>query len=345
VTAENYKADRSQALAEIVRRTKVSKATVLRVLNGQLKGNYPRVAERHKKIRRLADELNYRPSYAGRTIANGRTMTIGLLYPPGDPKLANRYAETIHRLAKGLGQAGYDLALHAASEDDCNRTDLLLDRRFDGYAIHDYLSPAMRRAIGRAGLPCVLINAGACEGMSSVEADDVAGARTLTGHLLRLGHRRILYVSILPPREHGARHVSVGDRETGYRDAMGQAGLGPLIWFGAQGLAERIRDASSRPTAVIVYGTDDAVRLLPSLNAAGLRVPADVSLAGFCDTEIATLSDPPLTVMNVPFGEFGRHGAEIIVEMVRRGPGVEPRRVVLPLELVERQSVCSPGGE
>lgn len=327
------------ALAEITRRAKVSKATVLRVLNGQLKSNYPSVAERHEQIRQLADELNYRPSYVGRTVSRRRTYTIGLLYPPQTPKIAHRYGETIHSLAVELAREGYDLALHAAKEDDQDRTDLFLDRRFDGYVIHDFVSPTIRKAAERAGLPCVTINAGRHPGMAAVDTDDVAGITELTRHLLDLGHRRIMLVSI--DADIASRHVSAQQREQGFAAAMKKAGLTPIIHPSNTGVVERLRQPDA-PTAVIVHRAIQAAQLLLQIKQGGFRVPDDLSLATFDDTELTRLSDPPMTVMRVPFEEFGREAARMIVSAIEAGDAFKPARRVLLQELIVRESTAAP---
>lgn len=334
-------ASSTQVLTRIAREAEVSKATVLRVLNGELKSNYPRVAKRHDQIRRLADQLNYRPSYVGRTVSRRRTFTIGLLYPKNNPMVADRYGATIHGLAVTLSQKGYDLALHAVSEEDQERTDLLLDRRFDGYVVHDQLTPEIRQAVERASLPCVTINAGRHEGMSSIDVDDVAGITDLTEHLLALGHRRIGLVS----SRRGQRrqpHVSVWQREQGFRAVMKKAGLEAVVRQGNDGVAQELRTSASAPTAVIVHRAIQAAELLLEIKQAGLRVPDDVSLATFDDTAVSQLSDPPMTVMAVPFGTFGAKAAEVVMQAIEAGDAFNPQRVTLRQDLIVRKSTTPP---
>ncbi len=333
----------SQALAEIMRRAGVSKATVLRVLNGDHKGAYPRVAKRHALIRQLADELNYRPSYAGRTISRNRTHTIGLLYPRHDPMLAHQYAQTVHALARTLGAEGYDLALHAVGEEETDRSDLLLGRRFDAYAVHDRVPAGVLEAVRRANLPAVTINAGEHEGMSSVSADDIAGTRMLTEKLLDIGHTRIVYINKALDPTATMRHVSIAQRQQGYTEAMEAAGLSPMVWHATdQEPSERYLMSHDRPTAMVVYATDDAADIVYRITDEGVSVPNDLSVVATNDTSSGTTSRPQLTIMRVPFQEFGEQAGRLLLEALASDDPLEPQHIMLPEQYVERRSMAPP---
>ena len=321
-----------------MRRTKASKSTILRVLNGDAKGNYARVAKRHEEIRRIADELNYRPSYAGRTIARKRTQTIGLLYPKEEPKLSRLYAQTVHHLATTLSDHGYDLALHAIDTSKVKRTDLLLDRRYDGYVVHDRVPGSMIEATRRASLPCVAINTEPCEGMFSVRADDHGGMTQLLAHLMELGHRRMAWVRPMPLEPGHVPHASMAVREHAYEQVMLQADLEPIIFNGP---CEALNQLSAiRPTVLIAHKSSIASELITRLDEAfGLLVPGDVSVAAFDDNELAAQFRPPMTVMRVPFDLFGQRAARMIIQAIE---GANPEDVVLPLTLIRRQSVATP---
>lgn len=333
--------DTPAPLQEIIRRTKASKSTILRVLNGELKGNYARVAKRHDQIRRIADELNYRPSYAGRTVARQKTQTVGLLYPIDDPRLSNNYAASVHHLATALARHGYDLALHAIDRNEPLSSDLLLDRRFDGYVVHDYVPDAIAEAVARAKLPCVAINAGRRDDMVCIDIDNEANAAAMIEYLRSRGHQRIAWIR--PDRDVNPAfpHPSVAHRELGYQRALEKAGLPAYVFDStAQAVvAVTSEPVETRPTALIAYKATRAAELLYALWNAGLTVPADVSVASFDDPDFASVTSPPLTVMRVPFDEFGIHAADLVVNAIEGQPN---EHLTLPLSLIERESVAEP---
>ncbi|MEM6333224.1 MAG: LacI family DNA-binding transcriptional regulator [Planctomycetota bacterium] len=333
--------DTPAPLQEIIRRTKASKSTILRVLNGELKGNYARVAKRHEQIRRIADELNYRPSYAGKTVARQKTQTVGLLYPIDDPRLSNNYAASVHHLATALARHGYDLALHAIDRNQPMSSDLLLDRRFDGYVVHDYVPDTIAEAIDRAKLPCVAINAGRRDDMVCIDIDNEANAAAMVDYLRSHGHQRIAWVRPDRGVDPAMPHPSVAKREVGYRNAVDKAGVPACVF---DSTAEAVACVASqpvadRPTALMAYKATRAAELLYALAKAGLTVPNDVSVVSFDDPDFAAISLPPLTVMRVPFDEFGIHAADLVVNAIEDMPG---EHLTLPLTLIERESVAQP---
>jgi LacI family repressor for deo operon, udp, cdd, tsx, nupC, and nupG len=83
-----------------------------------------------------------------------------------------------------------------------------------------------------------------------------------------------------------------------------------------------------------------AIGLIRTLAAGGLRVPRDISVAGFDDIVFAAMADPPLTTIRQPRRELGRKGASVILDLLK-GQGV-PKRIQLETELVIRESTAAP---
>jgi DNA-binding LacI/PurR family transcriptional regulator len=95
--------------------------------------------------------------------------------------------------------------------------------------------------------------------------------------------------------------------------------------------------ASSRPTALFCMNDATAVGAMGALRQAGLRIPADVSVVGFDDSEIAEFSCPPLTSVRQPRLQMGRKGAELLMDAMQ---GRSPASKVLDVELILRESTC-----
>jgi LacI family repressor for deo operon, udp, cdd, tsx, nupC, and nupG len=159
----------------------------------------------------------------------------------------------------------------------------------------------------------------------------------MTTHLLQLGRRRIGHIT-------GTRKTVAGeDRLSGYRHALAKAGqFGDGLVFegdfndpsgvvGAAALLERGVDA-------IFCANDRTARgALEVLNARGVRVPEDVALAGFDDLEFAAHLDPPLTTIRQGVDQQGVEAARTLLQLLQ-DPAGGPRRVLMPAELVIRQS-------
>jgi LacI family transcriptional regulator len=163
-------------------------------------------------------------------------------------------------------------------------------------------------------------------------------------HLLSLGHRRIAHVTGLP--SHGASRW----REAGYREAMAAAGLtvdpalvvqGGFTFTTGFEAGRQLLRLDPRPTAVFAANDDMAAGLIWSAGEVGLRVPQDLSVAGFDDVPLARQLWPPLTTVRQPSREMGKIAAAQLLESLRgRGTG---ELVQVPFSLELRQSTMPPG--
>ncbi len=348
----------SVTVREIARRVGVSPSTVSRVLNGQVKEAWASTASRSKRIRALAEELNYRPSFHSRAFHTKRTQTIGLLFNVEHPMLDGVYGRTIQGEIEVFRKAGYDLALHAVTPEESCDSSFLLDRRFDAYLVHNHLDETVWQSIQRAELPSALVNGKSDLPISQLRPDDESASCLLTKHLLEQGHRRIAFAAPGAVGDGSWRHYSSGERLAGYRRAMEAGGLEAV--YKAYDVAEPamlvdwLKGLSPRPTGLIVSDDRSAAMVLKLLRDDGVRVPDDLSAASFNDTpmsfgsRLGEVTVPPLTVMRIPFTELGRQAAQLLIDHLNRPDGDAPvagghgaTRLLLPAELVVRESVRS----
>ncbi len=332
-----------RTLDEIARRAHVSTSTVSRVLNGETKGAYPKVASRNDRILAIANQLNYRPSFRGRIFQGGKTLQVALLYSHHHPMIDGVYGDMIASAVETLRSHDYHLTLWGLAGNE--ETDMFLDRRFDGFMVHHALADDVRTAIQRADRPIGLINAEA-PGYDHVRPDDEAGARTLTQHLLELGHRRILYVHL--PID----HPSAERRQAGFRAIMREVGLEAhelAIDYYDPGLTwDRVIEATGleAPTAVLFYTDVLAADSLALWRQAGIDVPRQVSIAAFNNSPASQYAYPAITVMDIPFREMGRVAAERLFERITAGgvdaDTIEPHVTILPETLIIRSSTARP---
>lgn len=207
----------------------------------------------------------------------------------------------------------------------------------------------------RYGVPFAFLgtceeNGREAEGVSFVDGDNVGGARAAVEHLIALGHRRIACVT------GAAGLVSTRHRLEGYRQAMAAAGLpvderwivdGESTKAGGRRAMENLlamglgRDAEA-PTAVFAANDVMAIGALLAAREAGLRVPDDVSIAGFDGIPMAEVVDPPLTTVQQPIYELGRKLADVILTLLEaeRRKEAPVLQEIVPCRLVVRGSTA-----
>jgi len=178
--------------------------------------------------------------------------------------------------------------------------------------------------------------------LGAVYFDDIAGAYEMTRYLQSLGHRRIGFVGNLQLPWFSRRYE-------GYEKAMKEAGLSVRVGesHSRDGddmgylTTKQILQQPDPPTAI--FAGDDAVAVgaYKAARDSGLRVPDDISVAGFNDTSEAPTLHPPLTSVRVFAEELGNQLAELLLKRIAR-PDVPQQVVTLPTQLVKRESCSSP---
>ena len=341
VASPGHRARARCTLEDVAARAGVSRATASRVVNGDTKVAGPT----RRAVAAAIDELGYAPNRAARSLAAHRSDSVALVVcePTGRLFADPWFGRTIRGIAGVLGATRYQLVLLMVESDaEGDRVERhLLRGDTDGVLVvslrHDDPLPAHLLA---ASIPCVL--AGRPHpglGAGYVDADNVGGARRATGHLLDRGRRVVGTVA-------GPADMAPGaDRLAGWRLALADHGATPAASLVAHGdfsrasgqrAAEALLDRHADLDGVFVASDLMALGVLDALRQAGRRVPADVAVVGFDDSELARSSDPPLTTVRQPSEEMGARMAEMLLDQLDRGLG--PDRLVLRTELVVRAS-------
>jgi LacI family purine nucleotide synthesis repressor len=196
---------------------------------------------------------------------------------------------------------------------------------------------------GALSLPLVVVDRPGVAG-HTVEADLEAAGLQATRHLVEHGHRAIGLITV---GEHLSNTVPL---ETGYRRALGEAGLPLLdrlvarvrgfdVAAGREG-ATRLLAGDRRPTAIVAIADLLAIGALHAARGLGLRVPDDIALVGVDDIPLADVLDPPLTTVALPASDMGKEAMRTL-DLVLAGGVVQPRKVMLETNLVIRES-CGP---
>jgi DNA-binding LacI/PurR family transcriptional regulator len=329
-------------IRDVAREAGVGIGTVSRVLNDSSLVS----EETRQKVRTAIEALDYSPSSVARRLSRGRSMAIAVVAPFFTRR---SYVERLQGIEHVLSAGGYDLILYnvetVARRDDCLRA-LPRGERLDGLLILS-LAPNDMEAerFLQMGIPIVLIDAYHAL-LPTVKIDDVAGARAAVRHLIDLGHHRIGYIGeCLDNNPFNFRPI--GDRYQGYREALADAGIpirpeyhrqGNYGWREARRMALELLSLDEPPTAVFAYSDTMAFGVLEATQQCNVIVPADLSLVGFDDVEVAQYFQ--LTTMRQPLYESGARGAELLLERIDGDDDRPVTHVVLPTELVARKTTA-----
>lgn len=332
----------------VASRAGVSISTVSRVLNQQHTGE----PEIRKRVLKAAEELEYTPSAAARTLAGGggRSASTSMSYVMHSfIPLRTYYGDILRGAEEEAQQRGYDLYFSTAYHQLAALGAGSVPKGISGESIRGVIFageiPAdFYQEIKRAGIPLVHINAyPPGEAADCVMCDNFAASYRAIRWLVELGHRRIACIAL------SGRPPSTEERVMGYRQALFDAGIpfNPNLLqcapFDARYWQEAMAcllQVSPRPTAVFGVTDEVAVGAIQCAKVHGLRVPEDLSVVGVNDLDIAQMCDPPLTTVRIFREEIGRVAVGRLMEIIQK-PGGRPRRIDVLCELVMRQSCAA----
>ena len=325
---------RQASLTDVAELAGVSHMTVSRVING----TGPVRPETRARVEAAIRELDYRPNSAARTLATGKSETVGVvaldstLYGP---------ASMLYGIEHAAREAGYAITISSVGRPQPQSiSDAVENLRRQ--AVEGILVIAPHVSAGRAldftprDVPLVAVGAAESAPVPVVTVDQYDGARRATEHLLALGHKTVWHVA------GPADWLEARAREQGWRETLESHGIEPPPvlrgdWSPRSGYdAGRNLAAERGMTAVFVANDQMALGMLRAFTEAGITVPRDVHVVGFDDVPEAAYFSPPLTTVRQDFIEVGRQAFELLLLRLRdedRGA----RHLITP-ELVVRES-------
>ncbi|WP_427051262.1 LacI family DNA-binding transcriptional regulator [Paenibacillus sp. TC-CSREp1] len=338
-----------KTIKDVAREANVSIATVSRVINGK-----DRVKKETKeKIQQAIEKLNYVPDQAARTMINKKTKTIGFVVPV----LSNEYwAKLAELIQRKLLRKGYTLIVTTSydereSENPCLST--LLERKVDGLLIGTmandvqaentkYLQMFIDQGIPTVSFSSLSLN------VTTILGDALASSLKAVEHLIQLGHKRIAFIGSL----------STGiDRELGYRNALmlNQITVDESLIissrndhvyhftkYGYQCVQKLISDNTDF-TGLFCSNDLIAIGAIKALEDFGISVPAEKSVVGFDDIDMAGLYRPALTTVKQPIEDMAATAVATLLEQIEHPNGsYVHKKISFPMELVVRQSCSSP---
>jgi len=314
----------------------VSIKTVSRVLNNE---RYVR-SDTRERVQQAVRALDFHPSLAARALSGRRGFQIGLVCDNPNPYYVHELQKGIRARAEAddvrLVVQPYDRAEDRLFDDIAA---LIAEVRFDGLIL---TPPVTDRSdvldlLLNQGHKVVRVQPGSFENRTPATAiNNRDAAQTMVARLVDFGHRRIGYVG--GPAEYAVS----ADRERGYRLALERAGIPiepGLICSGdfslESGAAAAVRLIPAGATAIFASSDSMAAGVLGEAHRQGLRLPDDLSVAGFDDSALASSVWPPLTTVRQPLSELGWQAADLLLS-----DKTENVCRMLPFEIIERGSVA-----
>lgn len=328
---------------EIAKIAGVSPATVSKVIN-----NYSDVSDKTRaKVKKILEELNFQPSYEAQCLSTKRTWTLGIVYFENS-KIGLRhpfFASVIEAFKEEAEKQGYSLLL--GSKNDRLKIDSFLQyfkyRSVDGIAIICSIpNDKETREIIESDFPTVVIDM--CDNnTAAVTSDNEQGCRLAMQYLYDLGHEKIAHITGMQDDNNWVSNV----RETSYINEMKRLNLTIREGYIQKGnnfnfdsgysAMTRLLKNLERPTAVFAAGDKVALGAIEAINDEGLKVPDDISVIGFDDSEISQYVTPKLTTVRQACDEIGKEAADILIDQINRKEKVTVNKVI-PVELIIRDS-------
>jgi DNA-binding LacI/PurR family transcriptional regulator len=329
-------------IKDVAKRAGLSPSTVSRALN---RSGYVS-AQAQRQVDQAISELGYQPNWMARSLRGKPSGTIGLIIPD----ILNVFYTALARsVSATLRAPGYALILCVSNEDpeiDHEYLETLWEKRVDGII---YAHPAVGhnspfvRELAKRGMPMVELNRQREKDiLDAVLADNFQGAYQMTEYLIQRGHCRIGLIV-------GELALTTGkDRLAGYRRALEDAGI-PLDSnlirtgtftreYGEKATYELLQLAEP-PTALFAGSNRILAGALFALQKQGRCVPGDISVVAFDDAEWLSVTNPPITVVDIATDEMARLAIDLLLRRIaypqREG---KPVTYVLSTSLIERES-------
>lgn len=327
-----------KGIKEIAELAGVSITTVSHVIN-----NTRFVSEKRRGlVLQAMARLNYRPNRIAQALRRRQSLVIGVILPD----ITNPYFAD---MARGIEDACFDKNYSAiicnsdgSTSVEAHYIAMLAEKQMDGIilvSVGDHGQRPPENIV--SDIPFVMMDR-EMPGLAadSVQVDNRLGGRMAAEHLFRLGHRSVLCIGGAPEVYPSWKRID------GFIEYMRENGFPPPLRWVAAGdfqaesgyaLTRKALAGKTRPTAIFAANDLMAYGAVRAAAEMGLRIPGDISVVGFDDINLSALFNPPLTTIKQPRLEMGETAVRLLLE--RAGErGMEARRVMLPLELVERQT-------
>lgn len=333
------------SIKDIAQRLNISVSTVSYALNG---GPRPVKTEVRDKVLALAKELGYRPNRLARSMVTGRTHTLGVVPPEiGEDVFLSPYLHlALNGLANEAGRHHQDIVIFTRFRETEQNEMLstILDGRVDGVIfIAPYFTSKTVELATALHLPCVAISGSSVEGVPSFCIDNEGGMTKVLQHLYDQGHRRIGHIAGRLDMQDAlirlqAYQAFLHEKKLPYRDEW--VTKGQFLIEGGRKAMHELMNQPVRPTAVSCANDEMAIGAILATYDLGIKVPEEVSIAGFDMTPSSAHIFPPITTVRQPIGELGQAAVKALLNLIEGNGDIKD--TVFETDLIVRESTSHP---
>ena len=330
-------------IKDVAKKAEVSTATVSLVLN-----NNPAISEAtRKRVLKAIQELGYHPRASARTLATRKTGNVGFILTEDHFSRAEPFYTKVFLGSEFEARdRNYYILLTTVPNDFNVRLHaprFLLEKNVDAIILAGKVPHSLLEYVMRFNIPVVLVDYWVpAYQLSAVLIDNITGAMEAVQHLISRGHRKIAFLG------GDIRHPSIFDRLQGYRMALREAGIELNDELVIDHIEDTgFEDGEAAMTALLernvdftaIFACNDAMAIgaMRILRAKGVRIPDDVAIVGFDDTEAASLVTPRLTTIYVDKVELGSAALRRLAEVLDT-KHTKAQKIIIPTRLVIRDS-------
>lgn len=334
---------RMVSMKDISNKIGVSVATVSKALN-----DHSDIGEAtKKKVREAAKEMGYFPNASARTLKTNRSHNIGVLFrdEAGNGFTHDFYAAVLDSLKRTAETKGYDISFINSNKSVMNMK-YLEHCRYRGYdgvilACIDFDNPDVVELV-TSDMPVVTIDH-TFDNRTAIISDNVSGMRELVTYIYKeCGHRKIAYI-------HGADSSVTRNRLASFYKTLEDFGATVPDEYIKEGIYRKpdvsykftaeLLELPDPPTCIIYPDDFSAIGGINALQARGLSIPDDISIAGYDGIRIAKVLEPKLATIEQNTDTIGELAARRLVQMIERPKTAIPERVVVEGKLLKGESV------
>jgi len=332
-------------IKDIASELNVSASTVSRALK-----DYPGISDETKrKVKEVAEKLNYRPNAIALSLRKSRSFTIGVIIP----EVVHFFFSTvISGIEEVASSRGYNVILSQTNESlarEKSSIDTMLSNQIDGFLVSFSKETTDFEHFSKLlsyGYPIVFFDrVPDIPHAISVMVDDRRGAYNATSHLISQGYTRIAHLS-------GPKNLKISkERERGYREALVNHGI-PIdesfIVECAYGTSDEgikitqslFKSLEQKPDAIFANNDMAAVGAMLACKSLGYRIPEEIGIVGFSNWQFCAMIEPTLSSVAQPGFKIGVKATELLLDMIEKklDPDTITEPIVLETELLIRNS-------
>lgn len=330
---------RQITLNDIAAKLNVSAVTISKALRG-----HPDISEETTKlVKKVANELGYSPNFMARNLSSRKSNTIGVVIP----KIAHHFfSSIIEHIYDYAFQHNYEIILTVSQENaerERKHIQTLLSMRVDGIIIsisQETSDPAIFETIKSRGVPLVHMDRiPLTDKTNTVIVDDRGGAFKAIQYAINLGYKKIAHFA-------GITSINIGmERLIGYKDALVHNGIevneswiieGDFGEHSGYNSFMKLYRENNLPELIFTVTYPVALGVYMAAREVGIRIPEDIDIICFGNSEVQQFLQPPLSCVNQHTEQLAAKSMEVLLENIEKRDEFEPKHVVIETDLVLR---------